>query len=107
MNVSALFKYSKDKDVLRDDIKTYIPAVGGFTIYVFGDLLKLRQEQTEVHSFIVLNISFVEIGVCSGMVVLDGLAFIIVRLKNMPQTLRVGSEKTFRKKSIRPLLLLS
>eukprot|EP00398_MALV-I-01_sp_L67-1_P000999 gene999-125_t len=45
----SLFKYSKDKDVLRDDIRTYIPAVGGFTIYCFGDLLKLRQTETEAH----------------------------------------------------------
>jgi len=44
----ALFKYSHDPKLLDPNVRTYIPAVGGCTIYVFGDARKLRDTKTEV-----------------------------------------------------------
>jgi len=44
----ALFKFSQNPALKDPKIKTYIPAVGGSTIYTFGDVRKLRDEKTEV-----------------------------------------------------------
>merc|ERR1719453_2727145 len=44
----ALFKYSNDNRLLDPKVKTYIPAVGGCTVYTFGDVAKLRDPKTEV-----------------------------------------------------------
>lgn len=44
----ALFKYSNDNRLLDPKVKTYIPAVGGCTVYTFGDVTKLRNSKTEV-----------------------------------------------------------
>lgn len=44
----ALHKYSRDDRLLDPKIKTYIPAVGGCTVYTFGDARKLRDPKTEV-----------------------------------------------------------
>jgi len=44
----ALFKFSHHPGLKDPKIKTYIPAVGGSTIYTFGDVRKLRDEKTEV-----------------------------------------------------------
>jgi len=43
----ALHKYSRDDRLLDPKVKTYIPAVGGCTIYTFGDARKLRDPKTE------------------------------------------------------------
>jgi len=43
----ALHKYSKDDRLLDPKVRTYIPAVGGCTIYTFGDARKLRDPSTE------------------------------------------------------------
>jgi GTP cyclohydrolase II len=43
----ALHKYSHDSRLLDPKVKTYIPAVGGCTIYTFGDARKLRDPKTE------------------------------------------------------------
>lgn len=44
----ALYKYSYDSRLLDPKVKTYLPAVGGLTIYTFGDARKLKDEKTEV-----------------------------------------------------------
>jgi len=44
----ALFKYSNDRRLLDPKIRTYIPAVGGCTIYTFGDARKIRDPKTEI-----------------------------------------------------------
>eukprot|EP00928_Gymnodinium_smaydae_P099452 TRINITY_DN9491_c0_g1_i1.p1 TRINITY_DN9491_c0_g1~~TRINITY_DN9491_c0_g1_i1.p1 ORF type:complete len:804 (+),score=123.09 TRINITY_DN9491_c0_g1_i1:87-2498(+) len=43
----ALYKYSSDPKLLDPNVRTYIPAVGGCTIYTFGDARKLRDPKTE------------------------------------------------------------
>jgi len=43
----ALHKYSHDDRLLDPKVKTYIPAVGGCTVYTFGDARKLRNPRTE------------------------------------------------------------
>jgi len=43
----ALHKYSRDDRLLDPSVKTYIPAVGGCTVYTFGDARKLRDPKTE------------------------------------------------------------
>lgn len=43
----CLFKYSHDPKLLDPKVRTYIPAVGGCTIYTFGDPRKLRDTKTE------------------------------------------------------------
>jgi GTP cyclohydrolase II len=43
----ALHKYSHDARLLDPKVRTYIPAVGGCTIYTFGDARKLRDPKTE------------------------------------------------------------
>jgi len=43
----ALYKYSRDDRLLDPNVRTYIPAVGGCTIYTFGDARKLRDPRTE------------------------------------------------------------
>mmetsp|Transcript_156966 Transcript_156966/g.273272 ORF Transcript_156966/g.273272 Transcript_156966/m.273272 type:complete len:807 (-) Transcript_156966:108-2528(-) len=45
---NALFKYSNDQRLLDPNVRTYIPAVGGCTIYTLGDVRKLRDPKTEV-----------------------------------------------------------
>lgn len=44
----ALFKYSGQEKLLDPQIRTYLPAVGGFTIYAFGDVRKIRDPSTEI-----------------------------------------------------------
>jgi len=44
----ALHKFSHDSRLLDPKVKTYLPAVGGLTIYTFGDARKLKDERTEV-----------------------------------------------------------
>jgi len=44
----ALFKFSQDQRLLDPNVKTYLPAVGGCTIYTFGDARKLKDPKTEV-----------------------------------------------------------
>mmetsp|Transcript_9329 Transcript_9329/g.14379 ORF Transcript_9329/g.14379 Transcript_9329/m.14379 type:complete len:814 (-) Transcript_9329:129-2570(-) len=44
----ALFKFSGNPSVLDETKKTFLPAVGGCTIYIFGDVRKLRDPKTEV-----------------------------------------------------------
>jgi len=44
----ALHKFSKDDALLDPKVKTYIPAVGGCTMYTFGDARKLKDPRTEV-----------------------------------------------------------
>ena len=44
----ALHKFSHDSRLLEPNVKTYLPAVGGLTIYTFGDARKLKDEKTEV-----------------------------------------------------------
>eukprot|EP00397_Hematodinium_sp_SG-2012_P004549 GEMP01004561.1.p1 GENE.GEMP01004561.1~~GEMP01004561.1.p1 ORF type:complete len:800 (+),score=181.87 GEMP01004561.1:79-2478(+) len=44
----ALFKFSNNPTLKDPNIRTYIPAVGGCTIYSFGDVRKLRDSKTEV-----------------------------------------------------------
>lgn len=44
----ALYKYSRDDRLLDPKVRTYIPAVGGCTVYTFGDARKIRDPRTEV-----------------------------------------------------------
>jgi len=44
---TCLHKYSRDDRLLDPKVRTYIPAVGGCTIYTFGDARKLRDPSTE------------------------------------------------------------
>jgi len=44
----ALHKYSNDPRLLDPNVRTFIPAVGGCTIYTFGDARKIRDPNTEV-----------------------------------------------------------
>jgi GTP cyclohydrolase II len=44
---NALYKYSHDPKLLDPNVRTFIPAVGGCTIYTFGDPRKLRDPKTE------------------------------------------------------------
>ena len=37
----------QDSRLLDPKVKTYLPAVGGLTIYTFGDARKLKDEKTE------------------------------------------------------------
>lgn len=39
---------TEDSRLLDPKVKTYLPAVGGLTIYTFGDARKLKDEKTEV-----------------------------------------------------------
>ena len=41
------FSPPKDSRLLDPKVKTYLPAVGGLTIYTFGDARKLKDEKTE------------------------------------------------------------
>jgi len=43
----CLHKYSHDPRLLDPKVRTYIPAVGGCTIYTFGDPRKIRDSKTE------------------------------------------------------------
>lgn len=43
----CLHRYSHDPKLLDPKVRTYIPAVGGCTIYTFGDPRKLRDPKTE------------------------------------------------------------
>lgn len=44
----ALYKYSGQEKLLDPETKTFLPAVGGFTIYAFGDIRKIRDPNTEI-----------------------------------------------------------
>ena len=44
----ALYKYSGQEKLLDPAVKTFLPAVGGFTIYAFGDVRKVRDPATEI-----------------------------------------------------------
>ena len=44
----ALHKFSHDSRLLDPKVKTYLPAVGGLTIYTFGDARKLKDQKAEV-----------------------------------------------------------
>ena len=44
----ALYKYSGQEKLLDPNVKTFLPAVGGFTIYAFGDVRKVRDPNTEI-----------------------------------------------------------
>jgi GTP cyclohydrolase II len=44
----ALYKYSGQEKLLDPNVRTYLPAVGGFTIYAFGDVRKIRDPNTEI-----------------------------------------------------------
>jgi GTP cyclohydrolase II len=44
----ALHKYSRDDRLLDPKVRTYIPAVGGCTVYTFGDARKIRDPKTEL-----------------------------------------------------------
>jgi GTP cyclohydrolase II len=43
----CLHRYSRDDRLLDPKVRTYIPAVGGCTIYTFGDARKIRDPATE------------------------------------------------------------
>ncbi|ETO10243.1 hypothetical protein RFI_27134, partial [Reticulomyxa filosa] len=44
----ALFKYTKNEELLDKEIRTFLPQVGGLTCYFFGDIRKLRSKTCEV-----------------------------------------------------------
>lgn len=44
----ALYKYTKAEAVKKPDIKTFLPPLGGMTVYFFGDATKLSDPSTEV-----------------------------------------------------------
>jgi len=44
----ALHKYTRNDQLLDSKIKTYLPPIGGCTIYFFGDIEKLSMDSTEV-----------------------------------------------------------
>ena len=45
---SALAKYSGNPKVADPAVRTFLPSVGGFTIYAFGDVRKIRDPATEI-----------------------------------------------------------
>ena len=45
---NALFKFSGNPDLKDPKKNTYLPGVGGCTIYTFGDVRKLSDPKTEV-----------------------------------------------------------
>jgi GTP cyclohydrolase II len=45
---AALKKYTSDARASDSSLKTYLPPIGGVTIYVFGDIRKLADPNTEV-----------------------------------------------------------
>ena len=44
----TLYKYSGQEKLLDPNTRTFLPAVGGFTIYAFGDVRKIRDPSTEI-----------------------------------------------------------
>jgi GTP cyclohydrolase II len=44
----ALYKHSNNPDLKDPTKKVYIPAVGGCTVYTFGDVRKIRDPRTEI-----------------------------------------------------------
>jgi len=44
----ALFKYTQNEKLKNPDIKVFLPPVGGMTCYIFGDVTKIRDQDTEI-----------------------------------------------------------
>ncbi len=44
----ALHKFSRNPDLLDPSKRVHLPAVGGCTIYIFGDARKIRDPKTEI-----------------------------------------------------------
>jgi len=44
----ALFKYTQNEKLKDPDIKVFLPPVGGLTCYIFGDVTKIRDQDTEI-----------------------------------------------------------
>jgi GTP cyclohydrolase II len=44
----SLFKYTRDTHLLDPKIRTFLPQVGGFTLYTFGDVRKIRDPKTKI-----------------------------------------------------------
>lgn len=44
----SLYKYSSEEKLLNPENKVYLPAVGGTTVYLFGDIKKLKSDKTEI-----------------------------------------------------------
>jgi len=44
----SLYKFSRDERLNDENIKVYLPPVGGLTVYIFGDARKIRDPLTEI-----------------------------------------------------------
>jgi len=44
----ALVKYTQNEKLKDKDIKVFLPPVGGLTVYIFGDVTKIRDQDTEI-----------------------------------------------------------
>jgi len=44
----ALYKYTQNEKLKNPDIKVFLPPVGGMTCYIFGDVTKIRDQDTEI-----------------------------------------------------------
>jgi len=44
----VLFKYTKNPDCLNNKLNTFLPQIGGLTVYMIGDPLKIRDIKTEI-----------------------------------------------------------
>jgi len=44
----ALVKYTQNEKLKDPDIKVFLPPVGGLTVYIFGDVTKIRDQDTEI-----------------------------------------------------------
>jgi len=44
----ALYKYSQNEKLKDPFVNVFLPSVGGLTVYVFGDVTKIRDQKTEI-----------------------------------------------------------
>lgn len=45
---NALYKYTGNPNILNPKIRTYLPSVGGVTVYIFGDPRLIRDKNSEI-----------------------------------------------------------
>ena len=44
----CLYKYTHNGGLKDPNLRTYLPPVGGVTVYTFGDITKIRDPETEI-----------------------------------------------------------
>ena len=45
---NAIYTSTNNKDILNTEIKVYIPPIGGTTIYIFGNILNINDNRSEI-----------------------------------------------------------